>query len=303
VADEEAGQAQQGLDEGQLDDEAVLAQGAAPDEPEVDDGQVGRLDKKARLVVGDEAHEAQTGGEAEGPGDGGHGLAVWRPDGDGGLEQTGAGVEAREAMAGAGDEAEDLGRRVDEVEDLGEQHQHQRLAEVAQDAHDDEDHAGEVAVRVAHEDARRVPVVAEQGGRHAQEGQQEVETEEVRVGGRVRVRGEQVQAVVEHQEERHHHGLGHLDAVDAGQDVYAVGREDGHARHVDVVEGAQVEELAQVGLQRDGDHDRRHAEVDKVDDQQRDGGEGRDEELVPPPDVEEVVAYAQEGDGLEGDDG
>ena len=46
-----------------------------------------------------------------------------------------------------------------------------------------------------------------------------------------------------------------------------------------------------------------YAEVDEVDDEDGDGGEGGDEEFVAPPDVEEVVAYAEEDDGLEGEDG
>ena len=64
-----------------------------------------------------------------------------------------------------------------------------------------------------------------------------------------------------------------------------------------------MEELAEVGLQRQRDDDRRDAKVDKVDDEERDRGEGGDEELVAPADVEEVVADAEDGDGLEGDDG
>lgn len=45
-----------------------------------------------------------------------------------------------------------------------------------------------------------------------------------------------------------------------------------------------------------------YAEIDKVDDEDGDGGEGGDEEFVAPPDVEEVVADAEDDDGLEGED-
>lgn len=44
-----------------------------------------------------------------------------------------------------------------------------------------------------------------------------------------------------------------------------------------------------------------YAEIDEVDDEQGDGCEGGDEEFVPPPNVEEVVAYTEDGDGLEGE--
>lgn len=69
------------------------------------------------------------------------------------------------------------GRRIEEVADLRDQQKHEGLAEVAQDADDDKDHAGEVAVCVPDEDARRVLVVREECEAHAQEGQEEVQAE------------------------------------------------------------------------------------------------------------------------------
>ena len=206
-------------------------------------------------------------------------------------------------MAWTRHEAKQLRGRVDKVEDLREQQQHERLAEVPENTNDDKDHAGKVAVRVADEHARRVPVVAEQGKGDAEEGEQEVEREEVRVSRRVGVRREQVEAVVDGEEKGDDDGLGDFDAVDSREDVDAVGAEDGDAGHVDVVQRAEVEELAEVGLELDGDHDGGDAKVDKVDDEQGDRGKGGDEELVAPAYVEEVVADAEEGDGLEGDDG
>jgi hypothetical protein len=174
---------------------------------------------------------------------------------------------------------------------------------VAEDADDGEDHSREVAVRVADEDLGRVPVVVEQRAGDANPGEQEVEREEVRVGGRVRVWREEVEAVVEGDEEGDDDALGDLDAVDAGEHVDALRAEHGDAGHVDVVEEAEVEELAEIGLQLDGDDDGRDVEVDKVDDEEGDGGQAGDPPLVPPADVEEVVADAEQGDGLEGDDG
>ena len=57
----------------------------------------------------------------------------------------------------------------------------------------------------------------------------------MRVGCRVWVCGEQVQAVVEDEEEGDDEGLGDFDAVDASKDVDAVGAEDGYAGHVDII--------------------------------------------------------------------
>lgn len=231
------------------------------------------------------------------------GLAIGTPGRDGWFHETGAGVEFREAVARAGDEAEDLGARVEEVEELRDEEQAERLGEVAEDADDGEDHSGEIAVCVADEDLCRIPVVVEQRAGDADPGEQEVEREEMRVGGRVRVGREEIEAIVEGNEDGDDDALGDLDAVDAGEHVDALGAEHGDAGHVDVVEEAEVEELAEIGLQLDGDDDGGDVEIDKVDDEEGDGGQAGDPPLVSPADIEEVVADAEQRDGLEGDDG
>ena len=118
------------------------------------------------------------------------------PRGDGGFEQAGARVESGETVARTGDQAEELRGGVDEVEDLRDEEEEERFGEVAEDADDGEDHAGEVAVGVSDEDARGVPVVPPEGERDAEEGEEHVEGEEVRVGGWVRVGDEEVECVV-----------------------------------------------------------------------------------------------------------
>ncbi|TFB03297.1 hypothetical protein CCMA1212_004231 [Trichoderma ghanense] len=307
VPDKEAKEADGELQQGDFPREAVLLEGPAPDEPEVEQGEVCRLDEDGGAFVGIDrcggAEEAHPVEEEEGAGDKRVRLAVGRPGGDGGLEEAGAGVELWQAMARAGDEAEDLGRGVEEVEELGHEEEAERLGEVAEDADDGEDHAGEVAVGVSDEDAGGVPVVAEEGARDADPGEEQVEREEVGVGGRVRVGREKVEAVVEGDEQGDDEALGDFDAVDAGEHVDALRAEHGDAGHVGVVEGAEVEELAEQRLERQRDDDGGDVEVDKVDDEERDGGDARDPPLVAPADVEEVVADAEEGDGLEGDDG
>lgn len=113
------------------------------------------------------------------------------------------------------------------------------------------------------------------------------------------VGGEQVEGVVKHKKKGDDDGLGDFDAVDTRQHVDALGAEHGDAGHVEVVEEPQVEELTQIRLERNRDDDGRDIEVDEVDDQDGNGGQGRDPPLVTPTDVEEVVAEAEEGDGLE----
>lgn len=92
--------------------------------------------------------------------------------------------------------------------------------------------------------------------------------------------------------------MGHLDAVDSRQDVYTVRTENGDTGHVDIVEPAQVEEPAEVWAERDGYNNLSDAEVDKVNDKDGYGGKRRDEELVPPSNIEEVIPYAKDNDRL-----
>lgn len=127
-------------------------------------------------------------------------------------------------MARAGNEVEELRHRVEEVQDLTEattttreigqlwawgqtvapmkvniiitititiakgylrdEEEEHGLAEVAQDADHGKGHAGKVAEGVAHEDARRVPVVLEQGGGHGDEGDDQVQRKVVGIGCR-----------------------------------------------------------------------------------------------------------------------
>lgn len=71
-------------------------------------------------------------------------------------------------MARAWDDVEELGGRVDKVEDLGKEKEDEGLAEVTLDADDDEDHAGKVAVGVSDKDVGGVLVVCEERQAHTQ---------------------------------------------------------------------------------------------------------------------------------------
>lgn len=160
-------------------------------------------------------------------------------------------------------------RRVHEVKDLRHQKQQQRLAEMSQDPDDREHHPREIAIRVPHEHPRRVPIVPPQRHGDPDEGEQEVQREQMRIRRRVQVRRQEVQDVIQRQQRRDHEALRDLDPVDAREDVDAVGAEDGHGGHVDVVQQAEVEEplvVVEVRLQEPREHDGRHAEVDEVDD-------------------------------------
>jgi hypothetical protein len=65
----------------------------------------------------------------------------------------------------------------------------------------------------------------------------------------------------------------------------------------------QVEQLSEVRSKEGRYDDLGNAKVDKVNDKHRDAGKRRNKDLVPPPDVEEIVANAEDYNDLEGYDG
>ena len=197
MPDEEAKKANDELQHCDLPCETVLAERPTPDKPQVEYCEVGSLCKRLVLRVEGDVEETKAGEELQQAADERGRLAVGGPGSRRGLEEPCAGVEAREAMAGTGDEAEDLGHGIEEVEDLGDEEEAEGLGEVAEDADDSKHHTGEVTVCITDKDAGREPVVAEEGGGNADPGKEEVEREEVGVGGRVRVGCEEVEAVVE----------------------------------------------------------------------------------------------------------
>lgn len=106
-----------------------------------------------------------------------------------------------------------------------------RLGVVAEYAGDRKGHAREVAIRVAHEDARGVPVQSQDRQRAAQEGEDEVEREEVVVVERAVGPAPELDRIVGEHRDRDHDGLPALEAIHTGEDVDRVGAEDGEAGH------------------------------------------------------------------------
>ena len=206
-------------------------------------------------------------------------------------------------MSRAGDEVEDLGTRVEEVENLGDEQQAEGFGEVAKYAYDGEDHAGKVAVSVADEYTSWVPVVGKQGARDADPGEKQVEREKMRVGGWMGIWGEEVQAIVEGKQRGDDNALGNLNAVNAGQHVDALRAKHGDTSHVYVVENAQVEEFAKVRLELKRDDDRGHVKVDKVNHKKRNRCKTRNPPLVTTADVEKVITDTEKSNGLKRDNG
>lgn len=177
-------------------------------------------------------------------------------------------------MARAGHEVEQLRAGQEEVEDLRDEQQHERLAEMAQDSDDGEHHAREVAVCVPNKHTRRVLVVPPERQRDRDEGDEVVCRRQVRVDRRVaravfcQEPRDQVQRVVHEEQRRDDQGLQDLDPVNPSKHVDAVGAEYGHGGHVDVVNPAEIQGLApEVCLEGKGEHDLGDAVVDKINDQ------------------------------------
>ena len=84
-------------------------------------------------------------------------------------------------MARTRNNMEELGSRVDKVEDLRDEQKQQGLAEMAENCNDHKDHAGKVAVCVADEYTRRIPIVREECKRHPEEREQEIQREQMGV--------------------------------------------------------------------------------------------------------------------------
>lgn len=184
MSDYQAEKAQSDLQGGDLQREAVLSHGAAPDEPEVQEGEVARLHDAALRILLD-TQQLEAGQQTQDLRD--HRARLFltvdlpvlaffffviivivivlsttkSPAGDAGLQQAGAGVEVGQPVPRARHQLEELRDAVEEVEDLRDQEEHERLGEVTEDANGGEHHPREVAVRVADEDARRVPVVGQ----------------------------------------------------------------------------------------------------------------------------------------------
>lgn len=61
-----------------------------------------------------------------------------------------------QSMAGTGNKVEELRHRIEEIQDLRQEEQKHRFAEMSQDAHNGKRHSGEIVKRVPHKYLRWV---------------------------------------------------------------------------------------------------------------------------------------------------
>jgi hypothetical protein len=88
-------------------------------------------------------------------------------------------VKFGKAVAGAVDDAEDLGKGEDEVKDLGKEKKKHSLREVTEDAHHGECHTGKVAKGIAHKHLRGELIVFDQPQSHHDEWYDDSQREDV----------------------------------------------------------------------------------------------------------------------------
>lgn len=81
VPNEQAEEANYKLEERHLPGQAIFAQGSAPDEPQIEDGEVARLDEAA-LFVGCDLEKAELSEDVQDLANEGVGLALGGPGGD-----------------------------------------------------------------------------------------------------------------------------------------------------------------------------------------------------------------------------
>lgn len=86
----------------------------------------------------------------------------------------------RQAMAGTREELEELRDGIEEIDDLWNEKEKQRLAEVTQNGHHGKRHAGKVAEGVTDKHSWWIPIVTKQGGRSADVRKEKVEGEDAR---------------------------------------------------------------------------------------------------------------------------
>eukprot|EP00955_Chlamydomonas_euryale_P056542 356459-Chlamydomonas_euryale.AAC.5 len=195
--------------------------------------------------------------------------------------QAGRRVEHGQPVARARHDLEQLGDAVDKVDNLRDEEEQQRLAEVAQDARDRDRHARKICKRAE---------------RAARERQREVGREEVRVTCRVAAGADaprdRRQAVRQHRT-RDDKRLAGLQAVDSREDVDAVRAEDDKRDHVAEVQRPQLHIAGQPDeqLQRLG---HRNARATAVSREQRQRRKQWQHELHAPAQVEHVVCKAEE---------
>lgn len=99
-------------------------------------------------------------------------------------QEAGIMVVNGKAMSGAVHDANELGNRKEEVDELRNEEKHQGLGEVALDGGNSESHSGEISEGITDEGLRRVGIEVSQSQNATKEGEHEVDAVHVLLGAR-----------------------------------------------------------------------------------------------------------------------
>lgn len=195
-----------------------------------------------------------------------------------------------EPVPGAGDNAEELGQRQREVDELGDEEEEDRLGEVAEDSGDRDGHPCNVGERVTDKHFGGAPVVVKEAEGSSHKWEDHIEAQLVRkdTAGTIM----KLDGVVDDDEEGDHDGLPCLNPVDAGVDVDRVGAEDGDAGNDGVVENAEMNNSDFAGDVGDAGNENVRGSV--VGNEKRERGKSRKGYLVTPADIQDIVGEAEE---------
>lgn len=167
MPDEKSHHSTTSLHNQQLDCQSILPLRSKPYQPEIQNGEVGRLENRSVVILLqlDQRQEWDSRQDLKKQRleFGRRAIVLFVPLSHTRLQETCPGIESRQPMARTGDHAEQLGRRVEEIKDLRDDQEQQRFTEVAKDAYDRKNHPCEIAVRVPDEHLCRVPIVPPEG--------------------------------------------------------------------------------------------------------------------------------------------
>lgn len=158
MPDKQPKQTQHSLHSRQLQGKLVLSQWAPPHKPQIDQGEVRRLDKSPFLIQR-HSQQFQSIQHLKAPSDWSFRLPIGRPRCNAWFQEPRPRVKPWKSMARTRHKPKQLWDGIYKVEDLRDKQQDESLAEVAQYADHDENHTREVAVSVAYKHAGGVPII------------------------------------------------------------------------------------------------------------------------------------------------
>lgn len=156
-----------------------------------------------------------------------------------GLKKTCFLVETWKTMTRTGNDAKELWKRVDKVDQLGDKEDHKGLAKVTQNTGNSKRYASKVGKSIANKDFRRITVKVKESESAGKEWKKKKDTEDMLIVFILRSPFE-LKEVVDQHTDRNHDRLSRFKTVDTSKDVDTVCAKDDHTCHVELIKEAQI---------------------------------------------------------------